>query len=234
MSLKPFLLAALLLPPIAGHAAPADTDPDQAAGRLAGWSGGRAEILSRGPEGRLVVGEVAADGTVQLSLPALPSPVPGDGEGQTLGAVFPACDEAGTAIATPADVALTPTSLTLSRDGEELGALHLVSSPALMAWRASFGQGTAVEGAWGQWVHVPAAAALEGRCEAPMFSDPEGEDAYTLRTTYHAALAPGWNLLRQRITALHAARDGRAVPEAIVVDALPSQPEGLHWMFEAY
>ncbi len=199
-----------------------------AADRIVDWPGGTAEIRSHGPEGGLALGQVSADGAISLVLPTPPAST------QTLAQTFPACDEAETALAAPADTAFTPTSVYLARDGKELGALHLVSAPAVMTWRASFGQATATEGAWAQWVHVDKDATLTGECVTQMFSDPEGNDGYTHTTTYQATLRSGWNLLRQRITRLHRTPAGIDVPLAITVDALAATPDDLLWTFEAY
>ncbi len=216
--MKAVLFAALLVSPTLSFAAD----------RLVDWPGGNAQIRSHGPDGGLTMGQVAPDGTVSLSLTAPPA------SHQTLAQTFPPCDEAGTALAAPADTDFTPTSPYLSRDGKELGGLHLVSAPAVMTWRASFGQATAVEGSWGQWVYVDRAATVKGRCETPMFSDPEGTDGYTQTMTYQANLRQGWNLLRQRISALHTTPAGTQVPQAIIVDAVTDSPADLQWTFEAY
>lgn len=104
--------------------------------RVADWPGGEAQIMSHSPGGPVPVGQIAADGTVKLALPEAP-PKP-----QSLGDTFASCLEDGSPIASPADAAFVPTSLFASRDGKELGALHMATDAAIVTWRASWGQGT--------------------------------------------------------------------------------------------
>ncbi|GAB2503838.1 hypothetical protein [Arenimonas alkanexedens] len=219
MRRTPLLLALLLALPVAGQASEH---------RVADWPGGEAQIMSYAPGGSVLVGQIADDGTVSLALPETAS-MP-----QPLGKTFPSCLEDGTAIASPEEAAFVPTSLFASRDGEELGALHLATDAAMVAWRASWGQGDAPTGAWLQWVHVDQAATVTAECVQPTYTDPEATDEYPQTTDYRVTLAPGWNLLRYSITSLHLDPTGRNHPRLTEVDALEDLPEDAQWFFEAY
>lgn len=118
--------------------------PALAADRLQDWTAGEAGIYTHTREGAVRVGRVAADGMLQFEWPEGPS------SRQTLAATFPTCREDGVAMAEPGDVAFLPTSLIVARGegvDEELGALHLATSKEVVAWRTSFGQDSAAEGA---------------------------------------------------------------------------------------
>ena len=201
----------------------------QASGhRVADWPGGEARIMSHSPGGPVPVGQVAADGTVTLALPDAP-PKP-----QSLGETFASCLDDGSPIASPEDAAFVPTSLFASRDGKELGALHMATGADVVAWRASWGQGSAPTGAWMQWVHVDKAATVTAECVQTTYTDPEATDDYAQTTDYRVKLAPGWNLLRHSITSLHADPTGRNHPRLTEVEALDALPEDAQWFFEAY
>ena len=195
---------------------------------IAGWAGGEAQVMSHSPGGPVLLGHIAADGAVTLALPASP-PKP-----QPLGQTFSSCRDDGAAIATPEDTAFVPTSLFASRDGKELGALHLATDAAVVAWRASWGQGETPLGAWMQWVHVDRAAAVVAECVQTTYTDPEATDAYPQTTEYRMTLAPGWNLLRYSVTSLHVDPTGRKHPGTTEVEALATAPADAQWFFEAY
>ncbi len=221
MRRTPLILALLLALPVAAQAG----DPSDH--RIPGWSGGQAQVMSHSPGGAVLLGQIAADGTVTLDLPASP-PKP-----QPLGQTFASCRDDGAAIATPEDAAFVPTSLFAARDGKELGALHLATDAAVVAWRASWGQGDTPLGAWMQWVHVDRAAVVAAECVQTTYTDPEGTDAYPQTTEYRITLAPGWNLLRYSITSLHADPTGRNHQRMTEVEALAAVPEDAQWYFEA-
>ena len=219
MRQNPLLFALLLALPAAGQAA------DQ---RVTGWPGGEAQVMSHSPGGAVLLGQIAADGTLTLDLPASP-PKP-----QPLGQTFASCRDDGAPIATPEDAAFVPTSLFASRAGKELGALHLATDAAVVAWRASWGQGETPLGAWMQWIHVDQAARVTADCVETTYTDPEATDAYPKTIQYDMTLAPGWNLLRFSITSLHADPTGRNHPRLTEVEALAAAPEDAQWFFEAY
>ena len=218
MRRTPLLLALLFALPMAVHAS------DH---RIPDWSGGDAQVMSHSPGGPVLLGQIAADGTVTLDLPASP-PKP-----QSLGQTFPSCREDGAPIATPEDTAVVPTSLFAMRAGKELGSLYLATDEAVVAWRASWGQGETPLGAWMQWVHVDQAATVVAECVQTTYTDPEATDAYPQTTQYNLTLAPGWNLLRFSITSLHADPTGRNHPRLTEVEALSAAPEDAQWYFEA-
>lgn len=196
--------------------------------RIAGWPGGEAQVMSHSPGGAVPMGRLAADGTVTLDLPKAP-PMP-----QPLGQTFASCREDGAAIATPEETAFVPTSLFVSRAGKELGALHLATDTAVVTWRASWGQGDTPLGAWLQWVHVDQAAAVTADCVQTTYTDSEATDSYSQATQYRVTLAPGWNLLRFSITALHADPSGKNHPRKTEVEALATAPQDAQWFFESY
>lgn len=219
MRRSPLLFALMFALPAAGQA----TND-----RIADWTGGDAEVMSHSPNGPVAMGRIAADGTVSLALPDAP-PLP-----QPLGQTFASCREDGAAIAKPEDAAFVPTSLFVSRAGKELGALHLATASAVVAWRASWGQGDASLGAWMQWVHVDKAAAVTAECVQTTYTDAEATDDYPQTTEYRMTLAPGWNLLRFSVTSLHTDPTGRHHPRLTEVEALAAAPEDAQWFFEAY
>lgn len=218
MCRTPLFLTLLVVLPAAAQAA------EQ---RIEGWSGGPAQVMSFSPGDPVALGAIAADGTVTLALPESP-PKP-----QPLGQTFASCREDGAAIATPEATAFVPTSLFAARDGKELGALHLATDAAVVAWRASWGQGDTPQGAWMQWVHVDQAATITAECVQTTYTDQEATDSYPQTTDYRITLAPGWNLLRFSITSLHADPTGRNHPRLTEVEALAEAPEDAHWFFEA-
>lgn len=201
--------------------------PALAAERIAGWDKGDAYIFSHHPIGPLLVGTVAADGTVELNLPAVPSTE------QTLGDTFPSCLESGEAIVSERFASFTPSSLFVAADDyamEELGSLHLASSPEMVAWQASHGQGSAVEGSWYQYVNVSQAAKLEAECKLPMYTG-EGEDNFEQTTVYAVQFQPDWNLMRNEVTELRAGPSGKKYPKQIRVTVSEGVPEDAQWLF---
>ena len=221
MCRTPLFLALLLTLPVAAPAA------EPGYHRIAGWPGGDAQVMSHSPGGAVLLGQIAADGTVTLDLPVSP-PKP-----QPLGQTFPSCRDDGAAIATPEDAALVPTSLFATRAGKELGSLYLATDALVVAWRASWGEGETPLGAWMQWVHVDQAATVVADCVQTTYTDPEATDGYPQTTQYNVMLAPGWNLLRYAITSLHADPSGRNHPRLTEVEALAAAPEDAQWFFEA-
>jgi hypothetical protein len=201
--------------------------PAFAADKIEGWSLGEAYIFSHDPKGPLRVGLVAADGTVELSLPAVQS------TDQTLGTTFPSCLESGEPIVSERWASFTPTSLFVAADDyamEELGSLHLVSSPEMLAWRASNGQGSAVEGSWYQYVNVSQAAKLEAECKLPMYTG-EGQDNFEQTTVYAVQFQPDWNLMRNEVTELRAGPSGKQYPRQIRVTVSEGVPGDAQWLF---
>lgn len=196
--------------------------------RIAGWKGGQATIKSDGPDGALVVGQIAADGTVSLKLPVPPV------SSQTLGQTFPGCGGDGKLAATPPDAKFTPTSLYVERNGQELGAVHLATSPAVVAWRSSYAQKNAAEGAWFQWVHVAGTASVQGNCTDKVFTDADATESYSQTTQFTVSFKPGWNLLRNSIAELYADKSGKRHARRIVTDAVQERPEGASWIFVPY
>lgn len=204
--------------------------PALAADRLQGWTAGEAGIYTHTREGAVRVGRVAADGTLRFEWPEAPS------SRQTLAATFPTCREDGVAMAEPGDVAFWPTSLIVARGegvDEELGTLHLATSKEVVAWRASFGQDSAAEGAWLQYVHVSSEAKVEGECRMPTYTG-EGDDSYEQVTVYMVNFQPGWNLMRNAITGLHAAPSGKRHPSRIVIGVADASSNHATWYFEPY
>lgn len=201
--------------------------PAFAADKIAGWDKGEAFIFSHDPEGSMRMGRVAEDGTVELNLPAMPS------TDQTLGDTFPSCLESGEPIVSERWATFSPTSLFLAADDsamEELGSLHLVSSPEVMTWKASYGQKTAVEGSWYQYVRVSQAATLEAECEMPTYTG-EDSDNYVQVTEYAVQFQPDWNLMRNEVTELHTAPSGKQHPQRIRVTVSEDVPEDAQWLF---
>ena len=204
--------------------------PAFAADKIEGWSHGEAYVFTHTPEGPMRLGQVAADGRVAFDWPSVPSTE------QTLGATFPSCLESGEPIVSPASPEFWPTSLFVASDDsgdQELGGLHLVSSPDVVAWKASYGQESAVEGAWFQYVHVSQAARLEARCVMPTYTG-EDEDMYEQVTDYAVQFESGWNLMRNDITKLHTAPSGKTHPASIRVTVQDGEAEDARWVFETY
>ncbi|WP_374602977.1 hypothetical protein [Arenimonas sp.] len=202
--------------------------PAFAADRIAGWDKGEAYIFSYDPAGPLRIGTVAADGTVELSLPAVQSTE------QTLGTTFPSCLESGEPIVSERFASFTPTSLFVAADDyamEELGSLHLVSSPEMLAWQASHGQGSATKGSWYQYVNVSQAATLEAECKMGMYTG-EGDDNFEQTTVYAAQFKPDWNLMRNEVTELRAGPSGKQYPKSIRVTVSEGVPEDAQWLFQ--
>ena len=204
--------------------------PALAADRLQDWTAGEAGIYTHAREGAVRVGRVAADGMLQFEWPEGPS------SRQTLAATFPTCREDGVAMAEPGDVAFLPTSLIVARGegvDEELGALHLATSKEVVAWRTSFGQDSAAEGAWLQYVHVSSVAKVEAECRTHTYTG-EGDDSYEQVTVYKVDFQPGWNLMRNAITGLHAAPSGKRHPSRIVIGVADASSSDATWYFEPY
>lgn len=203
--------------------------PALAADRIVGWDKGEAFIFSHHPAGPMRMGRVAEDGTVELNLPAMPS------TDQTLGDTFPSCLESGEPIVSEQAATFSPTSLFLAADDsaiDELGSLHLASSPEVMAWNASYGQESAVEGSWYQYVRVSQAATLEAECTMPMYTG-EDSDNFEQVTHYAVQFQPEWNLMRNQITELHTAPSGKQHPKRIHVTVSESVPGDAQWLFRA-
>jgi hypothetical protein len=212
----------------------AGTLPATAADRLEDWQGGEAGIFTHAQEGPVRVGTVSADGTLSFDWPVV------DASGQSLDATFPSCREDGEPIASPGSAGFWPTSLFLARGtgrDAELGALHLATSKDIVTWRGSYGQGDAARGAWFQHVFVSVAAKVEADCVMPTYTgegDAANEDKYDQATVYRASFQPGWNLMRNDITALHDAPSGKHHASRIEIGVVPARPEDARWYFEAY
>lgn len=194
-----------------------------------GWPGGAALVKSYAPEGDVTVGRIEADGTIVLDLP---QPTP---SAQTVDQTFAAsCSGDGGVSAGPLDVGFTPTSLFAERDGQELGALHLATSREVVAWRNSYGEQSAAKGAWYQWVHVAAAATVNGDCTTTTWVDAEATESYEQFTGHKVAFQAGWNLMRNEITELYADKTGKQHAKHVVVDVLAAEPEAATWFFVGY
>lgn len=199
------------------------------AASVEGWPGGAALVKSYAPEGDVTVGRIEADGTLVLDLP---QPAP---SAQTVDQTFAAsCGGDGGVSAGPLDVGFTPTSLFAERDGQELGALHLATSREVVAWRNSYGEQSATAGAWFQWVHVAAAATVNGDCTTTTWVDAEATESYEQFTEHKVGFQAGWNLMRNEITELYADKTGKQHAKHVVVDAVATGPEGATWFFVAY
>jgi len=201
--------------------------PAVASDRIPDWDSGEAYVFSYGPMGPLRMGKVAADGTVELKLPAVPS------SEQTLGDTFPSCLESGEPMVSEPLASFTPTSLFLAADEdamEELGSLELVSSQEVLDWRASYGQGNAAEGSWYQYVNVSQAATLEAECVMPTYTG-EGDDNFEQLTDYAVQFQAGWNLMRNEITELRAGPSGKQYPQRIRITVSDDVPAEARWLF---
>lgn len=202
----------------------------QSGDRLEGWSHGEANIYTHERGGPVLVGRVAADGTLAFDWPSAPSTE------QTLGQTFVSCREDGQPMAEPASAEFWPTSLFIGKDDSvdgELGSLHLATSEEVMAWQASHGQADAVEGAWFQYVHVSQAATVEAECQMPVYTG-EGDDHYVQSSEYAVSFAPGWNLMRNDITSLREAPSGRKHPAGLRMSVQAAPAEDARWLFRAY
>lgn len=198
--------------------------------RLEGWTHGEANIYTYERGGPMLVGRVAADGTLAFEWPSAPSTE------QTLALTFPSCNDDGSPIATPGAAEFWPTSLFIATDDStdgELGSLHLASSPQVVAWQASYGQEDAADGTWFQYVHVSQAASIEAQCRMPTYTG-EGDDQYTQVTEYNVYFEAGWNLMRNDITRLHAAPSGRRHAASIRTSVQQGPAEDARWFFRAY
>lgn len=198
-------------------------------GQVVGWPGGTADIKSYGPEGSLPIGRIEADGRVVLELP---SPPPSS---QTVDQTFGAgCSGEGGASVSPPGVPFTPASLSVERDAQELGELHLATSGEVLAWRRSWGQDTAAIGAWFQWVHVGSDTKVDGDCAATIWVDEQATESYEQVTEQKLALKAGWNLLRNDIVELYTDRTGKKHAQHIVMHAIAEAPADGTWFFVAY
>ena len=199
------------------------------AASVEGWPGGAALVKSYAPEGDVTVGRIEADGTLVLDLP---QPAP---SAQTVDQTFAAsCGGDGGVSAGPLDVGFTPTSLFAERDGQELGALHLATSREVVAWRNSYGEQSATAGAWFQWVHVAAAATVNGDCTTTTWVDAEATESYEQFTEHKVGFQAGWNLMRNQVVELHTDKAGKRHAKHVVVDAVATAPKGATWFFVAY
>lgn len=197
--------------------------------QVEGWPGGTALIKSYGPDGGLTVGRIDSDGNVVLEMSAPPSTT------QTLEQTYSgACAGDGDITAGPPDVAFTPTSLYAEREGEELGALYMATSPELVLWRDSFSQTDAAEGAWYQLAHVTAAAEVTGRCAVTVYTDADANESYQSLTEHKVVFAKGWNLMQNTILALHADATGKRHAQHAVIDVVASMPQTASWYFVEY
>lgn len=219
MNYSALVLMALL---VASHAAHAD------AMKVVGWPGGTAVVKSYGPDGDLALGRIEADGSLVLEMPEPPP------SKQTVDQTFANCDGTGGMSAGPLNIGFTPTSLTVERNGAELGVLHGATSPEVVAWRNSFAEKNAVKGAWLQWVHVAAKSNATGDCKVTMYTDSAGRKGYEYASEHKVVFDKGWNLMRNSIVAVHKDSTGKLHAQHIVTDVVKTMPKGASWYFVKY
>jgi hypothetical protein len=216
MNKRALILLALL---VASHSAHAD------ATKIVGWSGGAAVVKSYGPGGGLPLGRIEADGSLVLEMPEPPA------SKQTVDQTFANCGGEGGIAAGPLDVGFTPTSLAVERDGKELGVLHAATSPEVVAWRDSFGEKNAAQGAWLQWVHVTADSDATGECKITTYTDSAASDSFEYASEHKVVFTKGWNLMRNSILAVHTDSAGKRHAQHVVTDVVKEMPEGASWYF---
>lgn len=216
---RTLVLMALLVASLATHAA---------AMKVVGWPGGTAVVKSYGPDGDLALGRIEADGSLVLKMPEPPP------SKQTVDQTFANCDGKGGMSAGPRNVGFTPTSLTVERNGAELGVLHAATSPEVAAWRNSFAKKNAAKGAWLQWVHVAAKSQATGDCKVTMYTDPAGRKSFEYTSQHKAVFAQGWNLMRNSILALHKDPTGKRHAQHVITDVVDEMPKGASWYFIKY
>jgi len=204
---------------VASYATQAD------ATKVVNWPGGTAVVKSYGPDGGLTLGRIETDGSLVLEMPEPPP------SKQTVDQSFANCGGEGGMSVGPLDVGFTPTSLTVERDGTELGVLHAATSSEVVAWRNSFAEKNAVEGAWLQWVHVTAKADATGDCKVTMYTDSAASEGFEYASEHKVVFAKGWNLMRNSILAVHADSTGKRHAQHVVTDVVKAMPEGASWYF---
>lgn len=195
------------------------------AATVVGWPGGTAVVKSYGPDGGIEVGRIGADGTLVFQLPEPPP------SGQTVDQSFAPCAGEGGMSVGPLDVGFTPTSLSVERDGQELGVLHGATSPGIVAWRESFAEKNAEAGAWLQWVHVTADSKATGDCRSTVYTDSAGTEGYEQFSEHKVVFTKGWNLMRNNILEVHADATGKRHAARIVTDVVQQMPDGASWYF---
>lgn len=196
--------------------------------KVVGWPGGTASVKSYGPDGSLTLGRIEADGSLVLDMPAPPPST------QTVDQSFANCGGEGGMSVGPLDVGFTPTSLTVERDGAELGVLHAATSPEVVAWRNSFAEMDAAVGAWLQWVHVTAEADATGDCRVTLYTDSAASEGFEYASEHKVAFVAGWNLIRNSILAVHADATGKRHAQHVVTDVVKRMPEDASWHFVKY
>lgn len=189
-----------------------------AAGRVECCSGAPAEIMSYDPNGAFSVRTIDVEGTVTFDLPEAVD------TSQTVVQTF-RCS-AGPLSIEGGDTMISPTTLFVARDGDELGDLIGVSSEAVASWCLSFGQGSAEEGFRLQWTYAAAPARVEGTCEAEIYLDSAGENYAEQTLKYDLAFRPGWNLMRYGINETVTAPGGRRHPSRIKREVVAAVPKG--------
>lgn len=194
----------------------AHADP---AGRIAGWSGGTADIFTYGHDDP--IGRIHGDGTVTFELPVPPA------NGQTVADTFDRCRSSALTIDN-GDAEVTPTMLYVEHDGAELGLVS-ASSPEMAEWSLSFGQSPLVEGSHLRWLYVAGAASVTGDCVERMLT-PSGE--LDFRNEWQLQLAPGWNLIRSTFAEVIEHADGSRHETHTRHDALQTMPDDAHWYLE--
>lgn len=198
------------------------------AAKVVGWPGGTAVVKSYGPDGGLALGRIEADGSLVLEMPEPPP------SKQTVDQSFPNCGGEGGMSVGPLDVGFTPTSLTVERDGTELGVLHAATSPEVVVWRNSFAEKDAAEGAWLQWVHVTAESDATGDCKVTMYADSAASEGFEYASEHKVVFAKGWNLMRNSILAVHTDSTGKRHAQHVVTDVAKAMPDGASWYFVKY
>lgn len=192
---------------------------DVPAGKVAGWPGGTAEIMTWGHDEPL--GRIHDDGAVTFNLPTPP------GTGQTVAQTFDRCRTAELEVINgEADVA--PTMLYIE-SGEDQVGLVAASSPEMAAYQLSFGQTELVKGSFLRWLHVAGDAAVSGKCVEEMVTVSGPVDFVT---ELDLRFVSGWNLVRTTNLEVLRHADGSAHETHTAHDALQSWPADAAWYLE--
>lgn len=189
------------------------------AGTVAGWPGGKADIMTWGHDDP--IGRIHEDGAVTFNLPTPPE------TGQTVARTFVRCRTAELNVVN-GDADVAPTMLYVAIGEGQVGMVA-ADSPEMAAYQLSWGQTALVKGSFIRWLHVDGDAAVTGKCVEEMLTV-SGPVEFVTESDLH--LLAGWNLIRTTNIEVMHHEDGTAHETHTRHDALQAWPADAMWYLE--
>lgn len=164
------------------------------------WEAGAAEIIVFDSDAPTVIGQINAEGRVEVELPEEIEP------GRSFADSFSCAYEGEITISAPDAMFSMGPALLIARVAEEemLGELRAFSSSTYATeWRAALSAGdNAPEGGSSfAWIHVSEPVRVEGICEHDMQIDGSGTAPVKIRNEYAMDFDAGWQYLETEIRA---------------------------------